>query len=142
MLKKIPYNLSSDLVKILMDMGHGDEIVIADGNFPARACAQRLIQSPGNGVNSILRSILELFPVDTYVEQPIYLMQHGPEVEIPEIWGDFEQTIKNSGEQFNVNYLDRYTFYDQAKKAFAIISTSDQQLYANIILKKGVINKE
>ena len=77
MLKGIPSLLSPELLKILMEMGHGDEIVIGDGNFPAASCAQRLVRCDGHGVPEVLEAILQLMPLDPYVEQPLALMGHG-----------------------------------------------------------------
>lgn len=141
MLKKIPSLLSPELLKILMEMGHGDEIVIADGNFPAASCAQRLIRLDGHGVPAVLQAILQLFPLDPYVERPVSLMQlvPGDTVKTP-IWDDYRNIIKTSGEPFSeFEMVERFTFYDRAKKAYAVIATSEAALYANIILKKGVI---
>ena len=142
MLKHIKSCISPDLIKILMEMGHGDEIVLADGNFPAVSHAQRVVRLDGNDIPSVLEGILHLMPLDTYVEHPIFLMLHGEEVERPTIWKQFEEIIRKEENDFNANYLKRYEFYEQAKKAYAIVATSEKALYANIILKKGVIVKE
>lgn len=142
MLKHIKSCISPDLIKILAEMGHGDEIVLADGNFPAASHAQRLIRLDGNDIPSVLEGILHLMPLDTYVEHPISLMLHGAEVERPTIWAEFEEITRKEGNDFNPQYLQRYEFYEQAKKAYAIVATSEKALYANIILKKGVILKE
>ena len=141
MLKGIPKNLSPELVKILMEMGHGDEIVIADGNFPAASCAQRLIRADGMDVPPLLDSILELFPLDTYVPQPVTLMEVVPGDPTPTIWDTYRQTIDkhgySSGEQ--IANVDRFAFYERAKNAYAVIATSEGALYANVILGKGVV---
>lgn len=141
MLKKIPSLLSPELLKILMEMGHGDEVVIADGNFPAASCAQRLIRLDGHGVPAVLEAILQLFPLDPYVERAVSLMQlvPGDRVKTP-IWDDYRNIIKTSGEPFSeFEMVERFAFYERAKKAYAVIATSESALYANIILKKGVI---
>ncbi len=78
MLKKIPSILSPELLKVLMEMGHSDEIVISDGNFPAASMAQRLIRLDGHDIPTILEAILELMPLDTYVEAPVALMEVTP----------------------------------------------------------------
>lgn len=141
MLKNIPNLLSPDLLKILMEMGHGDEIVIADGNFPAASIAQRLIRLDGHGVPVILDSILKFFPLDIYVENPVGLMAVVPGDNIkPVIWDDYRKIIQDSKEPFkDFEYIERFAFYERAKKAFAVIATSESALYANIILKKGVV---
>lgn len=141
MLKNIPGILSPQLLKILMEMGHGDEIVIADGNFPSASIAQRLIRLDGHGCPAVLEAILKLFPLDIYVVKPAALMQvvPGDDVETP-IWDEYSKIIKASGEKFdNFDMVERFAFYERAKKAYAVIATSEPALYANIILKKGII---
>ncbi|MEK4426900.1 RbsD/FucU family protein [Solibacillus sp. FSL K6-1523] len=140
MLKHIPKCLSPDLLKILMEMGHGDEIVIADGNFPAASHAQNLIRLDGLNIPEILEAILTLMPLDPYADAAIFYMMHGPEVATPPIWSEYEAILtKTENSNFTPTKLERFQFYDQAKQAYAIIATSDQALYANVILKKGVI---
>ena len=141
MLKGIPNIITPELLKILMEMGHSDEIVIADGNFPAASMAQRLIRLDGHGVPPVLEAILKLFPLDIYVDSPVALMQvvPGDTVETP-IWDTYREIIKSSGEKFeDFESVERFAFYERAKKAYAVIATSEGALYANIILKKGVI---
>jgi len=141
MLKGIPSVLSPDLLKVLMEMGHGDELVIADGNFPAASIAQRLIRSEGNNVTELLDAILIFFPLDTFVEFPAALMSVVPGDNYkPVIWEDYRKIITHHDESFkDFEYVERYAFYERAQKAFAVISTSEMALYANIILKKGVV---
>lgn len=139
MLKHIDPIISPELIKILMEMGHGDEIVIADGNFPSASHAQKCVRADGHSVASFLRAILTLMPLDTYVNHPIALMLNGPEVEHPEIWGHFEKIVIEENNEYNPEYLERFEFYKRAQNAYAIVATSEKQLYANIILKKGVI---
>lgn len=143
MLKNISPIISPDLLKILCEMGHGDELVISDGNFPAATNAQRMIRLDGLGVSEVLKEILKLFPLDQYVTSATSVMQvaEGDDV-IPEIWDDYRKIIRESGEPFSeFEFVERFDFYERAKKAFAIIATSELALYANIILKKGVISK-
>ncbi len=138
MLKNIPNILSPELLKILMEMGHGDEIVIADGNFPAATMAKRLIRLDGHGVCEVLSAVLKLFPLDTYDDKPVGLMEVVPGDNVqPKIWDDYAKIIKESGESFE--FIERYDFYERAQNAFAVVATSESALYANIILKKGVI---
>ena len=141
MLKNISNILSPDLLKILMEMGHGDELVIADGNFPAASIAQRLIRLDGHGVPNILEAVLKLFPLDIYVERPVGLMAVVPGDNIkPEIWEVYRKIILDSKEKFSeFEFIERFAFYERAKKAYAVIATSESALYANIILKKGVV---
>ncbi len=139
MLKNISPVLSPDLLKILMEMGHGDEIVIGDGNFPAASVAKRLIRLDGHGVNEILDAILKLMPLDTYVEAPVGLMDNGDAENRPPIWAEYEKTIKANEGDKNIELIERFEFYERAKKAYAVIATGETAIYANIILKKGVV---
>lgn len=148
MLKNIPNLLSPELLKILMEMGHGDEIVIADGNFPAAAIArqtvsQQLIRLDGHGVPEVLEAILKLFSLDPYVDKPVSLMEvvPGDTVKTP-IWDEYRTIIKQSDESKKFDdfeFIERFAFYGRAKKAYAIVATSETALYANVILKKGVV---
>lgn len=142
MLKDIPSILSPELVKILMEMGHGDEIVIAGGNSPAASLAQRLVRYDGHTATSILEAVLKLFPLDTYVEKPVVLMALMPcDKDKQAIWEEYRRIIKNSGEKFSdFEYLERFAFYKRAKKAYAVVATSEFKRYAIVILKKGVVD--
>ena len=139
MLKGIPSVLSPELLKILMEMGHGDEIVIGDGNFPAAANAKRLIRLDGHGVPEILEAILKLMPLDNHVESPVVLMDNGDEKNPPEIWDEYKKIVKEYEGERSFELDERFAFYDRAKNAFAIIATGETAIYANIILKKGVV---
>lgn len=120
-------------------MGHGDEIVIGDGNFPAASCAQRLIRCDGLGVPEILDAVLKLIPLDTYVDSPAMLMATTKGDPTPEIWDTYEKIITENNGETNISQIERFEFYDRTKKAYAVIATSESALYANIILKKGVV---
>lgn len=141
MLKGIPSVLSPDLLKILMEMGHGDEIVIADGNFPSAAIAQRLVRLDGHGVNEILDAVMRFFPLDTYTSEPVGLMAVVPGDDVkPTIWEDYKATIsKYEPEKCKIQFIERFDFYERAKKAYAVVATGETAIYANIILKKGVV---
>jgi L-fucose mutarotase len=141
MLKGIPTILSPELLKILMEMGHGDEIILADGNFPAASCAQRLIRCDGHGVSELLDAILKFFPLDTFIKKPISLMSVVPGDNYkPEIWEEYRKIIqKYDARAADFEYVERFEFYDRTKKAYAVIATSEAARYANIIMKKGVI---
>lgn len=139
MLKGIPSILSPELLKVLMEMGHGDEIILADGNFPAASHTDRLLRSDGHGVPELLKAVLSLFPLDTYSEHSVALMAvvPGDPVETP-IWGVYESIIREHTLPA-IEHVERFAFYERAKKAYAIVATSEKALYANIILKKGVV---
>ncbi len=141
MLKGISPVISPELLKILMEMGHGDEIVIADGNFPAASIAQRLVRSDGNGGPELLDAILKLFPLDQYVERPVALMAVVPgDSYQPVIWDEYREIVQQNEPRFtDFEYMERLAFYDRAHKAYAVLASSEKALYANIILKKGVI---
>ncbi len=141
MLKNIPSILSPDLLKILMEMGHGDELVIADGNFPAASIAQRLVRLDGHGVCKVLEAILKFFPLDLYVEKPVGLMEVVPGDNIkPVIWESYDKIVRGEYERFNgFEFIERFAFYERAKKAYAVVATSESALYANVILKKGIV---
>lgn len=138
MLKGISKLISPDLIKILMEMGHGDELVISDGNFPAAAYAQRLVRLDGHDACPVLEAILELLPLDTYA-QPVYLMDKvkGDTVETP-IWDEYKKIIAPYTDA-SPEFLERFEFYERAKKAYAVVYTGESALYANIIIKKGVL---
>ena len=128
------------MLKILMEMGHSDQIVIADGNFPATSHAQRLVRLDGQMIPQVLQSILQLFPLDTYVDTPVTYMATPQDEPAPEIWTVYKKIFQQSKEKnIQSQMVDRFEFYEQAKKAYAIIATNESALYANIILQKGVI---
>jgi len=141
MLKNVPPILPPELMKILMEMGHGDEIVLADGNFPAAAMARRLVRSDGHGVPELLEAVLKFFPLDVYVDRPVALMAVVPgDKTKPTVWETYRSLVKNSGERFSdFEFVERFAFYERARQAYAVVATSEKALYANIILKKGVL---
>lgn len=141
MLKGIPSILSPELLKILMEMGHGDEIVIGDGNFPAASNAKRLIRADGHGVPELLAAILQLLPLDIYVEKPVTLMEvtAGDDYD-PVIWKEYQEIVSRYDKKHtDFEHVERFAFYERAKNAYAIVATGEQALYANVILKKGVV---
>lgn len=144
MLKGIPKILSPELLKVLCEMGHGDRIVIADGNFPSESIGKNavVIRADGHGVPEILDAILKLFPLDTYVDKPVSLMQvvPGDNVETP-IWDDYKAIVKKYDDRGGKAFgqIERFKFYDEAKEAYAIIATGESAIYANIMLQKGVV---
>lgn len=141
MLKGIPPILSPELMKIMMEMGHGDEIVLADGNYPAASHSNRIINGHGHGVADFLQAILAFFPLDTYVTHPVILMNpvEGDE-KSPAIWKSYEDIMKKTNDiPIKIGKLERMDFYERSKAAYAIIATSERAQYANLILKKGVL---
>ena len=144
MLKGIPAILSPELLKVLCEMGHGDKIVIADGNFASASTGKNsiVIRCDGHNVPELLDAILQLFPLDTYAEKPVTLMAvlPGDTVETP-IWDVYKEIIAKYDDRGDstVGEVSRSDFYDEARGAYAIIATGEKALYANIMLQKGVI---
>ena len=144
MLKNIPKILSPELLKVLCEMGHSDRIVIADGNFPAETMGKNsiVIRADGHGCTELLDAILELFPLDTYVDYPVKLMQvaAGDTAKTP-IWDDYKKIVAKYDDRGADAFceVERFEFYEQAKTAYAIIATGETAVYANIMLQKGVI---
>lgn len=144
MLKGIPKILSPELLKVLCEMGHSDRLVIADGNFPAESVGRDavVIRMDGHGTCEILEAVLQVFPLDTYVEHPVNLMQvmPGDPVETP-IWKRYEEIVErvDGKEKSAVGQIERFSFYEEARKAYAVIATGETALYANIMLQKGVV---
>lgn len=144
MLKGIPQLLSPELLKVLCEMGHSDTIVIGDGNFPAETIGKnaKVIRYDGQDIPALLDAILQVFPLDTYVEKPVSLMKvmKGDKVETP-IWDVYKDIISKYDERGaeTVGNIERFAFYEEAKKAYAVIATGEKALYANIILQKGVV---
>ena len=144
MLKGIPKILSPELLKVLCEMGHSDRLVIADGNFPSKSMGKnaKVIRCDGHGVPELLEAILTVFPLDTYVETPVSLMQvmPGDNVETP-IWDEYKEIVSRFDErgQKAIGQTERFAFYEETKTAYAIIATGESALYANIMLQKGVV---
>ncbi len=144
MLKGIPPLLSPELLKILCEMGHSDRIVIGDGNFPAETMGKnaKVIRYDGQDIPALLDAILKVFPLDTYVEKPVSLMEvmAGDTVETP-IWDVYKDIVSKYDSRGGdaVGNIERFAFYEEAKKCYAVIATGEKALYANVILQKGVV---
>lgn len=137
MLKGINKLLTGDILKILCDMGHGDELVIADANFPAETCAKRLIRLPGIDGVEVAKAILSVFPLDTYSD-PAYIMDltdsdKAKGMPEPTIWKPYEDLCGKVGK------LERFEFYERAKNAYCVIQTGEERQYGNLLLVKGVV---
>ena len=138
MLKGIPNLLSPELLKILMEMGHGDEIVLSDGNYPATSSGNLLVRCIGLGVPEILDSILTLMPLDDYVDSPVAMME-SPTPEEPPIWATYREIIKKHCGDVKITHMEHDAFIERARKTYAIVATSEEATYANILLRKGVV---
>lgn len=139
MLKGIPPLLSPDLLHVLASMGHGDELVLADANFPAATHARRLIRLPGTSAPAVLQAVLQVMPLDDFVPQPALTMQvvDDPAAR-PAVVAEFDAALLAHGAARSAS-LERFAFYTRAAGAFAIVATGETRIYGNILLKKGVV---
>lgn len=138
MLRNIPACISPDLMHALMMMGHGDEIVFADADFPAADNAKRLIRADGLNIATLLDAILPFFPLDCFVEKPAITMDCSPWGNEPESYERFRGIIRKHNEKFkDFEMEERFALYERAKKAYAIVVTSEPD--GNVILKKGPV---
>lgn len=143
MLNHIPKILSPELLKVLCEMGHGDEIILADGNFPAESVGRDaiVVRADGHSVPQLLDAVLTLMPLDQYSEKPVALMQVvlGDPC-VPTIWDTYKDILKkHEADSEAIEMVERFAFYERAKKAYAIVATGEEAIYANILLKKGVV---
>ena len=146
MLKGIPKLLSPELLKVLCEMGHSDRIVIGDGNFPAETMGKnaKVIRYDGQDIPALLDAILTVFPLDAYVDAPVVLMElmdrDKGKVKTP-IWDEYKAIVAKHDDRGSsaVANIDRFEFYEEAKKCYAVIATGESAIYANVILQKGVV---
>jgi L-fucose mutarotase len=139
MLKGLSPLLTADLLHVLASMGHGDEIVLADANFPAVTHARRLVSMPGADAPQVLDAVLSVLPLDDFVDQAALTMQVvGDITAVPDAVRDFDATLRRHGCNPSAP-LERFAFYDRAAAAFAIVATGERRTYGNILLKKGVV---
>ncbi len=140
MLKTIPAIIAPDLMKTMMEMGHSDEIVLADANFPAATCAKRLIRCDGLMLPQLLKAVMKYFPLDKTVKHPAVLMSVSPEETAPPIWEEYHEIIiQTEPDLQGFEHVERYQYYERAKNAFAVVITGDTSFRANLLLKKGVV---
>jgi L-fucose mutarotase len=143
MLKGIPKIVSPELLKVLCEMGHGDEIVIADANFPSNTFGKRVVRADGVGGVEVLKAVLSLIPLDTYSKENLILMELvDSDVGIinPKIWDEYKANANETDPNVRARHMERFAFYERAKNAYAVIATGEEAVYANLIIKKGVIN--
>ena len=141
MLVGIPMILNGDILKALCDMGHGDEVVIADANFPAYRCGERVFESPAAGADEMFAAVLKVMPLDHLRGAAVRLMavEEGDTCGKPPIWESFESLAAESGYAGEAAMLERDAFYKRAARAYAIIRTGESALYGNAIVRKGVV---
>ena len=144
MLRGIDPILSPDLLRILRAMGHGDEIVIADANFPGESSARMLVRLDGIDAPRVARAVLSVLPLDTFVDDPAVSMAVvGDPNAVPPVVAAFQQVIEEVADNpARIRPLERFAFYERARGAFAVIQTGERRLYGNLILKKGVLPPE
>lgn len=153
MLKGINPILSPDALHVIASMGHGDELLIADGNYPAANTARRLVRFDGHGIPAILSGLLDLFPLDSFAACPVVLMDVPADVDNPPVWEEYKSIITKKDVIFNatnegrswkdgVEYAERFAFYGRGDGCFAVFASGETALYANIILKKGILKPE
>ena len=147
MLKNIPSILSPDLLKVLAEMGHSDRICLGDGNFPGSTMAKAknavLLRADGHGIPEILDAILQVMPLDTYVDTPVMLMEKmdcDKDLHIP-VWDEYKKVVAKHDDRGEaaVGAYERFEFYEQAKDCCCILQTGETAIYANVILQKGVV---
>ena len=139
MLKGLSPLLSADLLHVLASMGHGDDIVIADANFPAATHARRLVSMPGVGAAQLLDAILSVLPLDDFTEHAAFTMQVvGDPTSIPAAVHDFHCVLHRHAYPSPAT-LERFAFYQRAAQAFAIVASGETRTYGNIVLTKGVV---
>jgi L-fucose mutarotase len=141
MLKRIPSILSPELLHMIAQMGHGDELVLADANFPAVTNAKRLVRADGHSVAAILEGVLQLFPLDSFVDKPAAVMRRVDKPGEPApVWAEFQRLLDSAeGKHIAVEQVERFAFYERARQAFGVVATGETALYGNLIIKKGVI---
>ena len=142
MLKGISPILSPELLKIIAEMGHGDELVLADGNFPGTSIGRRCVRCDGHGCAEVMRAVVQLFPLDDFVDKPLAVMEVPkgmfPGDQAP-IWEAFHAAaeLDMPGAQFDM--MEHDAFLSRARNAYAVVQTGETALYGNIIIRKGVV---
>ena len=143
MLKGINKRLTPDLLKYLAEMGHGDEVVIADGNYPGSFCGRNSVRADGCGTVEMLDAILEVIPADIKYsgkDGAVFIMEKVPGDETPvPIWDEFKAVLKKHEPEAELGQIERFAFYERAKKAYLTVYTCEEAPYGNIIIKKGVV---
>jgi L-fucose mutarotase len=141
MLKGIDPLLGPDLLAILRTMGHGDEIAIVDGNYPADTDAQRLVRMDGHDAPRIADAILSVMPVDEFVPEAVFRpAAYGDAKRVEPVFSDFEAVLKKYEPKQKISILVGSDFYNRVKACYAIVASGERRLYGNLILRKGVIH--
>ncbi|MFA7108842.1 MAG: RbsD/FucU domain-containing protein [Sphaerochaetaceae bacterium] len=146
MLKGISPIIPPELLKILDEMGHGDRIVFADSNYPVESCGKesKVVRCDGHKMSKLLEGVLNLFPLDSFYEAPVILMATPKEDNFePPIWKTYASIVSKEDARGKnaIKAIDRFDFYEESKKAYAIVATGEMALYASVILQKGIITE-
>ena len=141
MLKGISPLISPELLKVLAEMGHSDMILFADGNFPAHSYKDiPVIRMDGLGIPELLKAIIPLFPLDSFTDTPVFTMEPNADFgKKPSVWNDYQEIINEYETNIIFKSLERFEFYKKCSSVYAIVATTELEIYANIILQKGVI---
>ena len=142
MRKNIPPLIGPDLLHVLHSMGHGDELVIADANFPGASLGPRLIRMEGHSATDVLDAILSLMPLDDFAHAAFRMEVVGAPERVEPVMTEFAEIISRHEPGIAPMGLERHAFYERSRTAFAIVQTGETRLYGNIIIKKGVIRPE
>ncbi len=144
MLKGISPIISPELLKVLCEMGHGDRIVLADSNFPSETIGKnaKVVRCDGIKMPELLDAVLQLVPLDTYIKEPVEIMQvvDGDNPDVP-IWREYKKIVSKYDSRGEAAFcsVERFEFYEQSKKCYAVVATGETAIYANIIIQKGVV---
>lgn len=137
MLKGIPPIISPELLKILAEMGHGDELVLSDAHFPAYSVNHQVVRADAVSSPEMMAAILKLIELDQYVEKPVAMMAPVPGDTVdPGIAAECSAVLGKDADR--IDYMERFAFYDRARRAYAVVITGEGRKYGNILIKKGV----
>ncbi|MBI2718283.1 MAG: RbsD/FucU family protein [Rhizobiales bacterium] len=146
MLRNFDNRLNADVIRVLRAMGHGDDLVIADTNFPSDSVARhtvtgKLLRMDNLTAAEAASAILSVFPLDSFVEHPAERMEiMGKPNEIPPVQAEVQQAIDRAeGKSWPMGSIERFAFYERARKAYAVIVTGETRFYGCFVFKKGVI---
>ncbi|MEM8950451.1 MAG: RbsD/FucU domain-containing protein [Pseudomonadota bacterium] len=144
MLKGLDPLLNTDLLGVLSAMGHGDDLVIADTNFPTTTMGKRVVRIPGISAPRVLEAVLSVMPLDDFVDEPCGRIEVvGDPDAVPEVCEEFQQVIDKAEDgRMQIAKIERFEFYRRAREAFAVVQTGETRLYGCILLKMGVVRTE
>ena len=141
MLKGIPELIGPDLLHLLASLGHGDELAIVDRNYPARSTGQRVVELRGVSVLEAGEAILQLLPVDTFVDEPVIRMEAVDDPDnVPDVQRDFLEVVQRvEGRAVKMRSLPRFDFYERVRSAFGVVVTTEARPYGCFLVTTGVV---